>query len=398
MPPSATSSWLRASVCGSQVARSRALRAAGVSGVGAAHGAMLAVMRPASPRPSGPCHLAAWLCGAALVAGLRAGAGAGACGLTPLRAAGPRLPGAALRVPGSVGGRRAAATAADAGAASSGQVPPGSEQGVEAHRSWRRCRLERELRAIGLDPAVLEAGHAPHAQILALPAVEAFLEPSTDEELAVARLPGRARFLAGVVAEALLEADGSAGAPRNHDRTEGELEQRPLGPRAPLVVVLEGPLNPEEVGCLLRTCETAHVCSVVLCGETPGPPDKGVLKASLGAERHLPHSRAVSAEAALRELRASGHTLWSLAGTRPGTLGAASAEEDAGNLCADLGGPPPRPLALVIGAGDAGQAAAAAALCDGSAWLPIHGSSGGSLAASVAGSVAIFDILRHWGL
>jgi len=169
----------------------------------------------------------------------------------------------------------------------------------------------------------------------------------------------------------------------NVDRTDAELLARPPGPCAPLSVVLDG-VPAEEVGVLLRTCEAAHIQRVIVCGETPGPPDPKVLKTSLHAEERVPVRRASSMAEALRALRVEGHALWALAA---GEGAAASAAP----------GPPPQPLALVLLGGDC--PAEAAASCDAHMQLPGCSVVGaGKLSTAVAGSVAVYDILRRWGL
>ncbi|CAK9117182.1 unnamed protein product [Durusdinium trenchii] len=148
--------------------------------------------------------------------------------------------------------------------------------------------------------------------------VEMFLKPNA-EELGPAMLPGRARSVAGKVVEELQrgrQAAASSEGLRNWDRSQEELKlKRPkeeLKPDLPSMTVLLDGLNPEEVGCLMRTCEAAGVQELLLCGQTPGPPDVRVLKTSLKAEAFLPHRRVGPLELELWRLQKAGVQTWSL--------------------------------------------------------------------------------------
>ncbi|CAK9117177.1 unnamed protein product [Durusdinium trenchii] len=145
-----------------------------------------------------------------------------------------------------------------------------------------------------------------------------FLKPNA-EELGPAMLPGRARSVAGKVVEELQrgrQAAASSEGLRNWDRSQEELKlKRPkeeLKPDLPSMTVLLDGLNPEEVGCLMRTCEAAGVQELLLCGQTPGPPDVRVLKTSLKAEAFLPHRRVGPLELELWRLQKAGVQTWSL--------------------------------------------------------------------------------------
>lgn len=260
-------------------------------------------------------------------------------------------------------------------------LPPAP--GSEAERRWLQRRFEREMQQLGLDPSVVRPGHE------AWPTVSSFLQPRSPGERALARVPGQARTVAGTVAEAVLSARArSAPELRNVDLSSAELAAAPPSLPAPLVVVVDGFLA-QEVGCLLRTCETARVRELVLCGATPGPPDAAVLKTSLGAQKFVRTSRSEGAEAALAALRESGATLWALS---------CDAEH-----AVDLGKgeavvPFDRPLALVLGGGPGGEpGAAVAAKCDLRVRLPWRGAVA-ALSGSIAGSVAIYDCMRQWQL
>ncbi|CAE7194049.1 unnamed protein product, partial [Symbiodinium sp. CCMP2456] len=161
----------------------------------------------------------------------------------------------------------------------------------------RLGRLCRELHNLGLELNQDLPSQVPGSWDLA----QAFLEPEDDEELGRAMVPGAARSVAGKLAEEWQRGRADAAVElRNWDRTEQEIAGKE-GDRRPLTVLLSD-LSPQEVGCLLRTCEAAGVPEVVLCDDTPGPPDPAVLKTSLQAEDFLRIRRAAGAAAELRRL------------------------------------------------------------------------------------------------
>eukprot|EP00435_Cladocopium_sp_Y103_P057981 s2248_g20.t1 len=195
------------------------------------------------------------------------------------------------------------------------------QRSVWSHtREERYHRLQRELRHLG-EVAELEdlKTQVPKARHV----VESFLDPSDAEERGVAMLPGRARSVAGSVVEELQRGrQASQEGLRNFDRTEEELQELQAlhegnGPsgelvqRVPLTVLLDG-LCPHEVGCLMRTCEAAGVQELLLCGETPGPPDARVLKTSLKAEEFLPHRKVGPLKLELERLEEAGIQTWTL--------------------------------------------------------------------------------------
>ncbi|MCK4412879.1 MAG: RNA methyltransferase [Candidatus Eisenbacteria sp.] len=89
------------------------------------------------------------------------------------------------------------------------------------------------------------------------------------------------------------------------DRQEPDPPQGWIGPR----VVLDNVRSAFNVGAIFRTCEAAGVAHLHLCGISAAPPNPRVLKTSLGAERSLPWSHHISAEAVAGNLRAAGVTL-----------------------------------------------------------------------------------------
>ncbi|CAE7602754.1 unnamed protein product [Symbiodinium sp. CCMP2592] len=197
-------------------------------------------------------------------------------------------------------------------------------------------RLCRELHNLGLELTQDLPNQVPGSWGLA----QAFLEPEDDEELGRAMVPGAARTVAGKLAEEWQRGRADAAVElRNWDRTEQEIADKE-GDRQPVTVLLSD-LSPQEVGCLLRTCEAAGVPEVVLCDDTPGPPDPGVLKTSLQAEDFLCIRRAAGAAKELQRLAEAGMQVWTLDSDSGN-----SAKQPEADLFEDLAPCPPVALGL----------------------------------------------------
>eukprot|EP00933_Yihiella_yeosuensis_P024286 TRINITY_DN18820_c0_g1_i1.p1 TRINITY_DN18820_c0_g1~~TRINITY_DN18820_c0_g1_i1.p1 ORF type:complete len:355 (-),score=74.30 TRINITY_DN18820_c0_g1_i1:34-1098(-) len=179
----------------------------------------------------------------------------------------------------------------------------------------RRQRLRRELERIGLDESALALDSEHELNERAKDAVESYLRPQTEEELAIAAVPGQARFVASRVAEAVMTVQADSNEELcNEDRTAEELELKSKIAKLPLTIILHG-LTSETVGCLIRTCEAAKVSLIIISNDTPGPPDPRVLKTSLRAEDYVSHQRYEGNDLGnlMDELRADGLELWGMA-------------------------------------------------------------------------------------
>ncbi len=76
-----------------------------------------------------------------------------------------------------------------------------------------------------------------------------------------------------------------------------------------IVVVLNDIRSNENVGSIFRTCDAAGVSKIFLCGYTPAPVDrfgrenKGLTKASLGAERWVLWEKVESLQGAIEKIK-----------------------------------------------------------------------------------------------
>jgi 23S rRNA (guanosine2251-2'-O)-methyltransferase len=158
-----------------------------------------------------------------------------------------------------------------------------------------------------------------------------------------------------------------------------EVLERPRD-EPPLLLLLDSLQDPQNFGTLLRTAEATGVTAVVIpehrqVGVTPA-----VANASAGAVEHLAVARVTNLTRTIERLKEDG--LW-VAGLA-GEPGAPAPWE------ADLLGP----LALVVGSEGEGIGRLALAACDFRLALPMLGRVA-SLNAAVAGSVALYEVIRQ---
>jgi len=147
---------------------------------------------------------------------------------------------------------------------------------------------------------------------------------------------------------------------------------------APFVLVLDGIMDPHNLGAILRSAESAGVHGVILpkrrsVGLTPV-----VAKTSSGAIEHILISRVTNLSDALTKLKNSG--LW-----------IACADMEGGDLFhADLSGP----IALLIGSEGTGVSRLLVKNSDFTVKIPMYGHIG-SLNASVAAGILMYEVVRR---
>jgi len=148
----------------------------------------------------------------------------------------------------------------------------------------------------------------------------------------------------------------------------------------PLLLVLDHLQDPQNLGSLLRTAETAGVSAVVLprrraCGVTPA-----AVRASAGAAEHVPVAEVANIAEVIRRLRETGMRFAAL-DCGPG----AEIYTEAA-----LTGP----LGIVVGSEGDGLQPLVRDLCDVRVRIPQSGRLD-SLNAAVAGAVVLFEALRQ---
>lgn len=161
------------------------------------------------------------------------------------------------------------------------------------------------------------------------------------------------------------------------EATLAELASGHTGP--PLIVVLDGVEDPQNVGTILRTVDAAGATGVVRQTRRAAPLDGAAAKASAGAVHHVPVADVVNVARALDELKELG--VW--------TVGL---DADAKTPYYDLD--LTIPTALVVGAEGAGLRRLVRERCDYVAAIPMAGHVG-SLNVSVAAAIVLFEALRQ---
>ncbi len=149
--------------------------------------------------------------------------------------------------------------------------------------------------------------------------------------------------------------------------------------RAPLIVVLDGVEDPQNVGAIIRSVDAAGGSGVVRQTRRAAPLAGAAAKASAGAVHHVPVADVVNIARAIEELKEYG--VWSVG------LDAA-AETPYYGLDLTV------PLALIVGAEGYGLRRLVRERCDLVAAIPMAGHVS-SLNVSVATAVVLFEAVRQ---
>jgi 23S rRNA (guanosine2251-2'-O)-methyltransferase len=148
---------------------------------------------------------------------------------------------------------------------------------------------------------------------------------------------------------------------------------------APLIVVLDGIEDPQNLGAILRTADAAGVDGVVVQTRRSAALGGAAAKASAGAVAHVKIAAVVNIARAIEELSDLG--VWSV-----GLAGEAATPYDEIDFTV--------PTALVCGAEGTGLRRLVRERCDRLASIPMRGHVG-SLNVSVAAAVALFEAVRQ---
>lgn len=162
-----------------------------------------------------------------------------------------------------------------------------------------------------------------------------------------------------------------------HDYSVAELVAGAVG--VPLIVVLDGIEDPQNLGAILRTADAAGAHGVVQQTRRAAPLGGAAAKASAGAVVHVKVARVVNIARAVEELKAAG--VWTV-----GLDSGAARRYDEVDLTL--------PTALVLGAEGSGLRRLVRDRCDWLVGIPLHGHVA-SLNVSVAAGVALFEARRQ---
>lgn len=151
------------------------------------------------------------------------------------------------------------------------------------------------------------------------------------------------------------------------------------GDGTPLIIVLDGIEDPQNVGAILRTVDAAGATGVVRQTRRAAPLDGATAKASAGAVHHVPVADVVNIARAVEELARAG--VW--------TVGLdADAETPYYELDLTV------PTALVVGAEGHGLRRLVRERCDFVAAIPMAGHVS-SLNVSAAAAIVLFEAVRQ---
>lgn len=146
-----------------------------------------------------------------------------------------------------------------------------------------------------------------------------------------------------------------------------------------LIVALDGVMDPQNFGAVIRSAVALGATAIVWPEHASAPLSPATFRASAGAVEHAVLCRVPSLPGALEDLAGRGVTAVALDAQGPVELGAL-----------DLRGP----VAIVIGAEDKGTRRGVRKACRFTARLPMAGPIA-SLNASVAGALALYEVLRQ---
>ncbi len=150
--------------------------------------------------------------------------------------------------------------------------------------------------------------------------------------------------------------------------------------RSAFMMILDGITDPHNFGAILRSAEVAGCHGVIVAKDRSCPVTPVVEKTAAGALSYLPLCQVTNLSRALEDLKAAGIWCYGLAG-----------DEGSSDLySADLGGD----VAIVVGSEGKGLRPNIRKHCDALLAIPMGGQVG-SLNASVAAGVALFEVVRQ---
>ena len=172
-------------------------------------------------------------------------------------------------------------------------------------------------------------------------------------------------------------------APRNLSATEAKRLNRDWRRRTerPLALLLDRVQTPFNVGSILRTAAAFRVDHLWLAGDSATPHHEKTRKTSLGTERFVPWTVVETVAEGAGLARAEGLEIVGVELAHGGTALAEARFAD-GGAC------------LVLGHEDRGLSAAALAVCDRFAYVPLPGKVG-SLNVATAAAIALYEARRQ---
>ena len=152
--------------------------------------------------------------------------------------------------------------------------------------------------------------------------------------------------------------------------------------KLPVYVILNSIRSSYNVGSIFRTSDGAMIEKLYLCGYTPHPPKKEVLKTALGAQNSVPWEYVKDPMDVILDLKSKGIKIGALEQTEKSTPHYSFNAENF-------------PAALIIGNEIKGVSQELLDLCDFSLEIPQYGIKQ-SLNVAVAYGISIFDLRRQF--
>ncbi len=149
----------------------------------------------------------------------------------------------------------------------------------------------------------------------------------------------------------------------------------------PLLVVLDGILDPQNLGAIIRSAHALGAHGVVIPKDRAAGVTPAVAKASAGAVEHCPVARVTNIAQALERMKGAG--VWTIAMDAGGG-------DDLGAVDLSVA------TALVLGAEGTGVRPLVRRTCDRIARIPMQGKVG-SLNAAASAAIAIYEAVRQRG-
>lgn len=150
--------------------------------------------------------------------------------------------------------------------------------------------------------------------------------------------------------------------------------------RHPVTLILDNIRSAYNVGSIFRTADSALAEKVILCGYTPAPPQKEVLKTALGATESVAWQYYENITDAINEQKKEGKTILALEIAEDSRQYTDIKIED-------------YPIAIVLGNEISGVCDEALQLCDDAIEIPMFGVKH-SLNVGVSTGIALFEAIR----
>jgi 23S rRNA (guanosine2251-2'-O)-methyltransferase len=153
--------------------------------------------------------------------------------------------------------------------------------------------------------------------------------------------------------------------------------------KVPLYVILNSIRSNYNVGSIFRTSDAAMISKLILCGYTPAPPKKEILKTALGATESVEWEYIKDPKEAICSLKEKGIKICALEITTRSRKYYEVCKNDF-------------PLCMIVGNEITGVSNDLLELCDFSLEIPQYGIKH-SLNVAVAYGIAAFELRKVWG-